>query len=161
MKKVIAYTDGSSLGNPGPGGYGAILQFEKSSGEIITHELSQGYRETTNNRMEIMGVLAVLEALKERVEVTITTDSQYVVKAFTEGWIDSWKARGWRKADKKPVQNVDLWKRIDALRSHHVVNMCWTKGHAGHEFNERCDILAKEAALSPNLLIDEGYKQNS
>lgn len=157
MKKVIAYTDGSSLGNPGPGGYGAILQFTDANGELHEKELSCGYKTTTNNRMEIMGVVAVLEALKEPCEVSITTDSQYVCKAFSEHWIESWMARGWKKADKKPVLNVDLWQKIVELRKPHKLTLNWTKGHAGQEFNERCDVLAKEAASSKNLIDDEGY----
>lgn len=159
MKKVTAYTDGSSLGNPGPGGYGAILQFTDAEGTTHEKELSRGYEVTTNNRMEIMGVLAVLEALNEPVDITITTDSQYVAKAFSEHWLDSWKKRGWKKADKKPVLNVDLWKQVDELRKPHKVTLVWTKGHAGHEFNERCDILAKEAAVGERLSIDKGYIQ--
>ncbi|MDO4842155.1 MAG: ribonuclease HI [Phoenicibacter congonensis] len=159
MKKVIAYSDGSSLGNPGPGGYGAILQYTDSEGVLHEAELSRGYKSTTNNRMELMGVVAILEALKQPCEVSITTDSQYVVNAFEKHWIESWMAKGWKKADKKPVLNSDLWKRLVELRKKHKVEFKWIKGHAGYEMNERCDQLAKAAASSGNLLDDNGYSE--
>lgn len=158
MKKVQAYTDGSSLGNPGPGGFGAILVFIDSENVEHKKEISKGYRLTTNSRMEIMGVLAVLNALKEPCDVTITSDSKYVVDAFEKNWLDSWMKRGWKKTDKKPVLNQDLWKRIVELRKPHAVHMRWVKGHAGHPMNERCDELAKLAASSGDLLVDEGYQ---
>lgn len=157
MKKVIAYTDGSSLGNPGKGGYGAILRFEDSTGVVHESRLSKGYQLTTNGRMEVMGILAVLEALIESVDVTIYSDSQYVVKAFDEGWLDKWKNNGWRKSDKTPVKNIDLWDKICELKAQHKLKVCWVKGHAGHEENELCDQLARTAASSDNLAIDEGY----
>ncbi len=158
MKKVQAYTDGSSLGNPGPGGFGAILTFVDSNDVEHVREISQGYQLTTNSRMEIMGVLAVLKALKQPCEVTITSDSKYVVDAFEKKWLDSWSKRGWKKADKKPVLNQDLWKQIIKLRDEHFVHMKWVKGHAGHPMNERCDELARTAASKDDLLVDEGYK---
>lgn len=161
MKKVEAFTDGSSLGNPGPGGYGAILRFTDSIGKVHEKELSEGFSRTTNGRMEIMGVIAVLEALKEPCDVTITSDAQYVVNAFEKHWIDSWKKNGWKKSNKKPVLNVDLWKKVDKLRLTHKVKLNWIKGHAGYEMNERCDVLAKKAASKLNLLKDTGYEKQS
>ena len=157
MKKVEAYTDGSSLGNPGPGGYGAILVFVADDGTEHVRELSQGFKFTTNGRMEIMGVLAVLEALNQPCDITITSDSKYVVDSFEKNWLESWAKKGWKKADKKPVLNQDLWKKIIELKSKHNVTMNWVKGHAGHPMNERCDELARQAAASENLPEDAGY----
>ena len=158
MKKVQAWTDGSSLGNPGPGGYGAVLLFIDEEGCEHQRELSGGFKRTTNSRMEIMGVVATLEALKESVSITITSDSKYVVDAISKGWLDSWVKRGWKKADKKKVLNKDLWQRVLDLRSKHDLEMKWVKGHAGHPMNERCDELAKQAAMGENLPEDLGYK---
>ena len=151
---VELYSDGSSRGNPGPGGYGTVLRFTKPGGEAVEREFSQGYRETTNNRMELMGVIVGLEALNRPCAVDVITDSQYVVKAFTERWLDNWQRRGWKKADKKPVLNVDLWKRLLAAMDPHEVEFHWVRGHAGHPENERCDALAT-AAADGNDLIDD------
>ena len=137
MKHVDIYTDGACRGNPGPGGYGAILVFcgkEK--------ELSGGEPTTTNNRMELMGAITALEALKEPCEVTLTSDSKYLTEAINKGWLVSWKKNGWKKADKKPVLNVELWQRLDTLLNIHKVDFVWVHGHQGHEYNERCDVLA-------------------
>lgn len=152
MKKVLIYTDGSSRGNPGPGGYGALLL----SGEH-RKEKSGGYKETTNNRMELMAVIVALESLKSPCEVEVISDSRYVINAMEKGWIHGWRQRGWSKADKKPVKNTDLWKRLDAVVQSHDVKWTWVKGHAGNEYNERCDCLATNAAQGENLPIDEGY----
>ena len=133
---ITIYTDGSSRGNPGPGGYGTILM----SGNH-RKELSQGYHHTTNNRMELMAAIAALEALKRPCRVDLHTDSKYVMQGITE-WIRGWKARGWKTADKKPVKNDDLWRRLDEARSRHEVKWHWVKGHAGHVLNERADALA-------------------
>ncbi len=154
MKKIQIYTDGSSRGNPGPGGFGTVLAFNGRE-----KELSQGFIETTNNRMEMLAAIAGLEALKESCHVTIYSDSRYVVDAQTKGWVTGWKKRGWVKKDKQAVKNVDLWKRMDRAAEPHEVNWVWVKGHAGHEFNERCDTLATEAAdgNSGPLIEDEGY----
>lgn len=158
MKHVIAYTDGSARGNPGNGGYGALLFYTDPAGTVHEMRISQGYRLTTNNRMELMGVIAVLEALKEPCEVVIHTDSQYVCNAFTKGWLDKWQERGWKKTKSEAVKNVDLWKRLLASSGRHRVSFEWVRGHAGHEQNEECDRLATKAADSDDLLIDVGYE---
>lgn len=137
MKFVEIFTDGACSGNPGPGGYGAILRCEGRE-----KELSGGEPHTTNNRMELLGVITALEALKYPCEVRLTTDSKYVVDGITKGWAAGWKKRGWKKADGKPALNTDLWDRLLSLLSRHKVEFCWIKGHAGHEENERCDRLA-------------------
>jgi len=139
--QVIIHTDGACSGNPGPGGWGAILQ---SGGK--TRELKGGELATTNNRMELMAAIQALEALTRDCRVELHTDSQYVQKGIHE-WIHGWKKRGWLTADKKPVKNEDLWKRLDAARLRHHVDWRWVKGHAGHELNERADQLAREGML--------------
>lgn len=137
IKKVEIFTDGACSGNPGPGGYGVILRFGEH-----TKELSGGEHETTNNRMELTGVIIGLSALKEPCEVTLTTDSKYVVDSITKGWVYGWQKKGWIKSDKKPALNVDLWKQLLPLLEKHKVNFVWVKGHAGPPENERCDQLA-------------------
>jgi ribonuclease HI len=139
--QVIIHTDGACSGNPGPGGWGAILQFGDKSRELKGGELA-----TTNNRMELMAAIQALEALTRDCRVELHTDSQYVMKGISE-WIHNWKRRGWLTADKKPVKNDDLWKRLDAARLRHQVDWRWVKGHAGHELNERADQLAREGML--------------
>ena len=137
---ITIYTDGACSGNPGPGGWVAILQWNDHE-----KELSGGEDETTNNRMEMMAVIKGLEALKQdRAAVTLYTDSKYVMQGATE-WLEGWKARGWKGANKKPVKNQDLWERIDSLIQQHSVEFIWVKGHAGHEMNERVDKLAVSA----------------
>lgn len=136
MSHVIIHTDGACKGNPGPGGWGAILQ---AAGK--TKELSGGEPLTTNNRMELTAAIMALEALTRPCQVDLHTDSKYVMDGIT-GWIHGWKARGWKTADKKPVKNDDLWKRLDAARARHKVKWHWVKGHAGHALNERADQLA-------------------
>ena len=136
--KVLIYTDGACSGNPGPGGWGAVM----ISG-AHERELCGGEPGTTNNRMELMAAIQALEALTKPCKVELHTDSQYVQKGIHE-WIHSWKRRGWLTADKKPVKNDDLWKRLDAARLRHEVDWRWVKGHAGHELNERADELARE-----------------
>ena len=152
LKQVSLFTDGSCLGNPGPGGYGAILIYKQHQ-----KELAQGYRLTTNNRMELMAAIAGLQSLQEPCIVQLTTDSQYVKQAITQ-WIQNWRRRGWLTASKDPVKNVDLWKLLDAEVQRHRVDWHWVKGHSGHDENERCDILARDAAMSANLLEDSGYQ---
>ncbi|MCQ2463912.1 MAG: ribonuclease HI [Clostridia bacterium] len=137
MKKVNIYTDGACSGNPGPGGWAAILEYNGKRREI-----SGGERETTNNRMELTAAIQALSALKEPCEVSLTTDSQYVYNGITLGWAESWKNNGWRKKDKKPALNPDLWDALLSLNEKHKVKYIWVKGHAGHPENERCDILA-------------------
>ncbi len=140
--QVLIYTDGACSGNPGPGGWGAVLI---SKGH--EKELSGGEPQTTNNRMEIMAAIAALEALTKPCKVDLHTDSQYLRQGITE-WISGWKARGWKTADKKPVKNEDLWKRLDLARTRHEVKWHWVKGHAGHPLNERADGLARAAIKS-------------
>ena len=137
MKFVEIFTDGACSGNPGPGGYGAILRCDGRE-----KELSGGEPHTTNNRMELLGVITALEALKFPCEVRLTTDSKYVVDSVTKGWAAGWRKRGWKKGDGKPALNPDLWARLLELLDIHKVEFCWIKGHAGHEENERCDRLA-------------------
>lgn len=155
--QVEIFTDGSARGNPGPGGYGAVLRFVDGRGVVHQKELSQGYVHTTNNRMELMGAIAALEALKHPCKVTLHSDSQYVVKAFNEQWVEGWIKRGWRNSQKQPVKNVDLWKRLLAALQGHKVTFVWVKGHAGHAENERCDELATAAADGEDLIVDEGF----
>lgn len=136
MKKVCIYTDGACSGNPGPGGWAAILRYNGHE-----KELSGGERETTNNRMELMAVISALTALKESCEVELWTDSQYIEKAINEGWLAGWKRRGWKRKGGE-LKNIELWQELDGLLARHKVNFNWLKGHDGHEFNERCDALA-------------------
>lgn len=137
MKKVYIFTDGACSGNPGPGGWGAVLRYNTTE-----KELSGGEKETTNNRMELTACIEALTLLKEPCEVELTTDSQYVVNGITKGWAESWRQNGWRKADKKPALNSDLWEALLVQCERHKVTFNWIKGHAGHEENERCDTLA-------------------
>ncbi len=155
MAEINMYTDGAARGNPdGPGGYGAILEFTDSKGQVHIREFSAGYRKTTNNRMEMMAVIAGLEALTRPCQITVYSDSQYVIKAFNEHWLDGWIKKGWKRGKNEPVKNVDLWKRMLAAKEQHEVTFVWVKGHAGHPQNERCDELATTAADGQNLLID-------
>ena len=142
--KVTIYTDGACKGNPGPGGWGAILFYGDKKKEI-----SGGEPATTNNRMELMAAIQALELLNRPCKVELHTDSQYVMKGIQE-WIRGWKARGWKTADKSPVKNDDLWKRLDAARERHDVDWRWVKGHAGHPLNERADALANEGLRKAN-----------
>ncbi|MBE5935925.1 MAG: ribonuclease HI [Lachnospiraceae bacterium] len=157
--EVSIYTDGSARGNPdGPGGYGTILVFVDSKGIEHKKEISAGYKRTTNNRMELLAAIVGLEALNRPCKVKLYSDSQYLVKAFNDHWIDGWIKKGWRRGKNEPVKNVDLWKRMLEARSKHEVEFIWVKGHAGHEQNERCDYLATTAADQPQelLLVDAG-----
>jgi ribonuclease HI len=147
MPDVEIYTDGACSGNPGPGGWGAVLHYGDQEKELRGGEL-----QTTNNRMELMAAIQALEALKKPCKVELHTDSQYVMKGISE-WIHGWKRRGWLTADKKPVKNDDLWKRLDQARLRHDVDWRWVKGHAGHEFNERADALAREG-LAETLALN-------
>ena len=142
MKRVEIFTDGACSGNPGAGGWGAILRYND-----VEKELSGGEAETTNNRMELMAVIMALRALKEPCNISLYTDSRYVMDGI-EKWIYNWKQTGWKTANKKsPVKNVELWQELDALRSKHEIRFVWVKGHAGHPENERCDALARNEAL--------------
>lgn len=153
--EVKLFTDGSARGNPdGPGGYGAILQYQDAKGQIHEKEISGGYKKTTNNRMELMGVIRGLEALNQPCHVTLYSDSKYVIDAFKQHWIDSWIKNNWTKSDKKPVKNIDLWKKLLKVMEPHQMNFVWVKGHDGHPENERCDILATSAADGTKLMED-------
>ena len=155
--KVQIYTDGAARGNPdGPGGYGTVLEYVDSKGNLHVKELSQGYVRTTNNRMELMAVIAGLEALNRPCEVELYSDSKYVVDAFNQHWIDGWLKKGWKRGKNEPVKNIDLWKRLLKAIENHRVTFYWVKGHDGHPQNERCDTLATTAADSDNLIIDAG-----
>lgn len=155
--QVKIYTDGAARGNPdGPGGYGTVLEYVDSRGELHTKEISQGYQRTTNNRMELMAVIAGLEALNRPCEVELYSDSKYVVDAFNQHWIDGWMKKGWKRGKNEPVKNVDLWKRLLKAKEPHHVTFIWVKGHDGHPQNERCDTLATTAADGHDLIVDEG-----
>lgn len=149
---VTIYSDGACLGNPGRGGYGTVL----IAGEH-RREIQQGYRMTTNNRMELLGAIIGLESLKRPCSVDLYSDSTYVVNAMSKGWLAGWQQRGWRTASKQPVKNQDLWERMVAAADRHDVRWHWVKGHSGDPENERCDALAVDAANGGELLEDEGF----
>lgn len=149
MKELDIYTDGACSGNPGAGGYGAVLLYKGAR-----KELSQGYKSTTNNRMEMLAVIKALEILKEPCKVTLYSDSKYVVDSVTKGWVYGWKKKNWIKSDKKKALNVDLWERMLELLSIHDVSFEWVKGHADNVENERCDELARVAIASGDLIDD-------
>ena len=153
MSELIIYTDGASRGNPGPGGYGAILQYKGKE-----KELSAGYRRTTNNRMELMAVIAALKALtRTGLNITIFSDSQYVVKAVTEGWLKNWIATNFKGGKK----NRDLWEEYARLATPHQIKFKWVRGHADNAYNNRCDELATIAADGKDLLVDEGFEASN
>lgn len=137
MKRIEIYTDGACSGNPGPGGWGAVLVYNGKE-----KELSGSEKNTTNNRMELTAVIMALNALNQPCEVKLTTDSKYVCDAVNKGWVYSWRKNGWKKSDKKPALNVDLWKELLSLLEKHEVEFIWVKGHNGHKYNEICDALA-------------------
>jgi ribonuclease HI len=151
-EKVMIYTDGACDGNPGPGGYGAIII---RAG--VRREISQGYRWTTNNRMELMAAIKALEALKGTSDVTLFSDSKYLVEAMERGWAARWKENNWRRKGSKRIPNADLWRRLLDLLAAHEVKFKWVRGHAGHPLNERADHLSYRAIEGDNLLEDEGY----
>lgn len=152
---MTIYTDGSSLGNPGPGGWAAILIWGETRREI-----SKGYTLTTNNRMEIRGVIHGISQLTRPCRVHVHSDSRYVCDAISKKWIQSWIKNGWRTSGKKPVKNRDLWERLLPLLHMHEVFFHWVKAHDGHLENERCDELAKKAAMSSSLVVDAGYEEH-
>lgn len=158
MKAVTIYTDGGARGNPGPGGFGAVVTFGK-----FRKELCGAFEHTTNNRMELMAAISALEILTEPCSVALYSDSKYLVDATLKGWLAGWKKKGWVKSDRKPVLNKDLWQRLDAATEAHKITWKWVKGHSGNAMNERCDELVHEAIDSGQLAIDEGYpeKKNS
>ena len=156
IPKVELYTDGAARGNPdGPGGYGFVLRFTDSKGGLHEAEGSRGYVKTTNNRMELMAAIAGLEKLERPCEITLYSDSQYLIKAFNEHWIDSWIKKGWKRGKNEPVKNVDLWKRLLEAAKPHKITYVWVKGHAENPLNERCDFLATSAADGDELFEDE------
>lgn len=152
QKHVVIYTDGACSGNPGPGGYGVVMLFGEHR-----KELSGGFRKTTNNRMELLGAIEGLRALKERCSVKLHTDSQYVVNAIEKGWAVKWRANGWMRNKTDKAVNPDLWEQLLTLCQQHEVQFIWVKGHAGNKENERCDVLAVAAAQKSNLPEDKGY----
>ncbi|RTE87517.1 MULTISPECIES: ribonuclease HI [Gammaproteobacteria] len=153
-KEVAIYTDGSCLGNPGPGGYGAILVYGKHR-----KELSAGFHLTTNNRMELLAAIVALETLTRSCHIELWTDSEYVRQGITQ-WIHGWKKKGWKNSQKKPVKNADLWQRLDKATERHHISWHWVKGHSGHPENERCDELARIAAGKPTQ-EDQGMTTDS
>ena len=155
IMQVKIYTDGAARGNPeGPGGYGAVLEYTDAKGELHIKELSRGYVKTTNNRMELRAVIAGFEVLNRPCEVSVYSDSKYVVDAFNKKWIDTWIAKNWHRGKSGPVKNIDLWKRLLQVKEGHEVTFIWVKGHAGHAQNERCDALATGAADGDHLIED-------
>ena len=158
MTDVKLYSDGAARGNPdGPGGYGTILQFVDNNGELHEREYSQGYTRTTNNRMELMGVITGIEALTRPCRVNVFSDSKYITDAFNRHWVDSWLKKNWINSQHKPVKNPDLWKRLLKAMEPHEVHFNWVKGHNGHPLNERCDKLATSAADGTDLLDDDYF----
>lgn len=156
MRKTVAiYTDGSCLGNPGPGGYGVVLRYQQHQ-----KEMSGGYQQTTNNRMELLAAIVGLESLTQPCDVDLTTDSQYVRLGITQ-WLANWKKNNWKTSQKEPVKNQDLWRRLDAACQGHKVNWHWVKGHAGHPENERCDELARVAATHQATEVDAGFQPSA
>lgn len=153
---VKVYTDGAARGNPeGPGGYGAVLEYVDTKGQLHTREYSRGYKKTTNNRMELMAAIVALEALTKPCDVELYSDSKYLVDAFNQHWIDNWIKKDWKRGKNEPVKNIPLWKRLLAAKAPHQVTFIWVKGHDGHPQNERCDKLATEAADGEELFEDD------
>ncbi len=153
-KTVYAYSDGSAIGNPGPGGYGAVLKWRGHE-----KELTEGFRHTTNNRMELLGAITALESLKGRRTVVLTTDSEYVINGISKGWAAKWKANGWRRNKKERALNPDLWDRLLGVVAEHDVRFEWIRGHTGHAENERCDELANGSARGSAFTVDEYYER--
>ena len=154
---VKIFTDGAARGNPdGPGGYGTILRYVDTKGEVHEGEYSQGYVRTTNNRMELMAAITGLEALLRPCIVELYSDSKYLTDAFNQHWIEGWIRKGWKRGKNEPVKNIDLWKRLLKAKEPHEVTFIWVKGHDGHPENERCDRLATSAADGDGLITDPG-----
>ncbi len=151
--KIVIYTDGGALNNPGPGGYGVVIA--KGTGK---KELSAGYRLTTNNRMELMACIVGLSHFEAQASMVLFSDSKYVINGITKGWAKKWQANNWMRTKKEPAINPDLWERLLALCERHDVTFCWVKGHAGIEGNERCDVLATRAAMGKDLRVDTAYE---
>ncbi len=153
LPEVTIYTDGACTGNPGPGAYGVVLLYKN-----IRKEISRGFRKTTNNRMELMALIAGLSSLQEKCRVTLYTDSKYVADSINQGWAERWQAQGWRRTKRERALNPDLWEELLALLEEHQINVIWVKGHAGNPENERADALAVQTIKSKNLAIDDVYE---
>ena len=149
MTKIEIFTDGAAKGNPGPGGYGALIRYRDPKGEVHEKVLSEGYRHTTNNRMELMAVIVALECLNRPCVIELYSDSAYITNAFNQHWIESWIKAGWKRGKSDEVKNIDLWQRLLAAAEPHEITWNWVKGHAGHPENVLCDKLASDAALRP------------
>jgi len=156
LKEIIIYTDGACSGNPGPGGYGCVLRYNKNR-----RELSGGFRKTTNNRMEIIAAVKGLESLKYPCRIELYSDSKYLVNAIEKGWAKRWKANNWMRTKTEGAKNPDLWEKMLGLCAIHQIKFIWVKGHASNEENNRCDELAVEATSGSELPIDEGYEDES
>lgn len=152
MKQVEVYTDGACRGNPGRGGFGVVLKYRE-----FRREMSSGFRRTTNNRMEVLAVIAALEALKEPCILSIYSDSRYLIDTMEKGWLDRWRKNGWKNKSGDAVKNIDLWRRLFVAKIRHLCKFIWVKGHAENPENNRCDELATAAADGENLLDDEGF----
>jgi len=159
VREITIYTDGACRGNPGPGGYGVILEYVDAAGSVFRKELSQGYKVTTNNRMEVLAAITGLSALKEPCKVALYSDSKYLVDAIEKGWLRKWQRNDWyRDAKRKEkAKNVDLWMRLSELLGKHSVEFRWVKGHADNPYNNRCDELAVAAALNKENLLEDTY----
>lgn len=155
MKEISIYTDGAAKNNPGRGGYGIVFLFKEQR-----KEMSAGFRKTTNNRMELLAVITALAALKEECKVDLFSDSKYVIEPIEKGWLQSWKKKNWKRGKNEKVKNPDLWIRLDELLKKQQVTFHWVRGHDGNKENERCDVLAVQAAEGNNLQIDEVFEQS-
>lgn len=158
LTKVTIYTDGACSNNPGLGGYGAILMYEKKTGEVVQKTMSRGFKLTTNNRMELLAVIDALNALKKPCKIKLYSDSKYVIDAINQKWLDGWIKKNWKLNTKNPVKNVDLWKKFLDASKPHDIEFIWVKGHNENKYNEMCDKLAVKARESNNLEIDEGFQ---
>ncbi len=157
LAQVTIYTDGACANNPGKGGYGAILMYKKSNGEIVEKQLSKGFRCTTNNRMELLAVIDSLESLKKPCKIELYSDSKYVVDAINQNWLSGWIQKNWKLNTKNPVKNIDLWKRYIEVSENHKIKFIWVKGHNENKYNEMCDKLAVAARSSSELEEDNGF----
>ncbi len=157
-QNVNIYTDGACSNNPGLGGYGAILIYKKQDGSIVQKEISKGFKLTTNNRMELMAVIDALSMLKKPCNITLYSDSKYVIDAINQKWLDNWQKANWKLNTKNPVKNIDLWQKFLVVQKPHNIKFVWVKGHAQNEFNNKCDILAVNARNKDDLATDFGFQ---
>ena len=158
MPAIEIYTDGACSSNPGPGGYGIVMLYKDKNGITHQKEFSKGFKNTTNNRMELLAVIDALNLVKMPCKISLYSDSKYVIDAINQKWLESWQEKNWKIHSKNPVKNIDLWKKYLSARKRHQINYFWVKGHASNKYNELCDKLAVSARNSSNLEIDEGYK---